>query len=221
MKRMHFFALSGAIATATIALGIGDASAEYRRGAVGVAAYDNLYAQGVYRRTARRAYRRAAYTGAVAPGIGAGWNGASYVGLGWGGTARRAYRRAAYTGAVAPGIGVGWNRANYVGLPGWGGARALAVGAAAASNAASYGAYGDNYGAFHAGTFRRTGEAYFNASPALARAAVRRIAFVSPGAAAAWASYPTRAEFVRGYVTPGYAGYYGPRCNPLVDLGCY
>jgi hypothetical protein len=188
MKRMHFFALSGAIATATIALGISDASAEYRRGAVGVAAYNNLYVGGVYRRTARRAYRRAAYAGVIAPGIG------------------------------------DWNSASYAGLPGWGGARAMAVGAAAASNAAgysAYGAYGDNYGSFDGGMYRRSGEAYYRPSLALTRAVARRIAFVSPDQAAAWSSYPTRAEFVRGYVTPGYAGYYGPRCNPLVDIGCY
>lgn len=189
MKRMHFFALSGAIATATIAFGISDASAQYRRSAVGGAAYDNLYTQGVYRRTARRAYRRAAYAGVIAPGIGAGWN-----------------------------------SANYAGLPGWGGARALAAGAAATSNAAgygTYGAYGNNYGSFDAGTYRRTGEVHYRPSPALTRVAASRIALVSPDEAAAWASYPTRAEFVRGYVTPGYAGYYGPRCNPLVDIGCY
>ncbi len=188
MKRMYFVTLSGAIATATMALVIGDASAEYRDGAVRVAAYDNVYTHGVYRRTARRAYRRAAYRDVTAPDV-------------------------------------GYNSANYWGRPGWGaGATTLAVGVAATSNAAGYGAYGayaNNYGAFQAGTYRRTGEVYYHASPALTRLAARRMAALSSDAAAAWAAYPTRAEFVRGYATPGYGGYYGPQCNPVVDVGCY
>ena len=192
MKRMYFATLAGVFATATMALVMGDASAQYRDGTVGLAVHDGVYSNGMtngmYRRTARRAYRRAAYTGVI-------------------------------------GSGVGYDSANNWGRAGWGAsAPALAVGVAATSNAAGYGAYGsyaNNYGSFNAGTYRRTGEAYYHASPAVTRLAARRVALLSSDAAAGWAAYPTRAEFVRGYATPGYGGYYGPQCNPVVDVGCY
>ena len=166
MKRAWFVALSGAIATATIALAMGDASAEYyNRNLVRVGAYDNVLAPGVYRRAARRADRRAAFA-------------------------------------------------------------AAAVGTAAATNVAGYGAYAaygnqgaygndGTYGSFNLGIYRRAAD--LNYATPLARAVAYRLTRVSPEAAAAWALYPTRGEYARGYVTPSY---YGAQCHPWVDIGC-
>ena len=188
MKRVWLIALSGAIATATAAFVVGDASAQYRGRAIGVAAYHGVYAPGVYRRTARRAYRRAAYAG------------------------------------VEPSVGIGWNNAASWDTAGSGvGAAAVVVGATAPSNAPgydAYAAYGGNYGTFGAGTYRRTGELY---APAVRTTPVgaRYMAAAARNTTAAWTQYPTRGEYARGYVTPGYLGYYGPQCNPLLDPGCY
>jgi hypothetical protein len=191
MKRVCLVALSGAIATATMAFAVGDASAQYRGRAVGVAAYDNVYAPGVY-----------------APGVDRR-------------TARRAYRQAAYTG-VGLGADAGWNNAMYRGAPGYG-AAAVAAGAPAAANEAgydAYAAYGGNYGSFGAGTYRRTGELY---APAVqtTRAGARYIAAAARDTTGRWTQYPTRGEYARGYVASGQTGYYGPQCNPLLDIGCY
>ena len=188
MKRVWLIALSGAIATATMALVVGDASAQYYGRAVDAAAYDNMYAQGVYRRTARRAYRQAAYTG------------------------------------VGIGDGVGWNNAGYWGSPGYAvGAATVAAGAPAAINSPgydAYAAYGGNYGNFGAGTYRRTGELY---APTVqtTRVGARHLAVAARDTTGRWSQYPTRDEYSRGYVAPGYSGYYGPQCNPLLDIGCY
>ncbi len=104
MKRVWFVALAGGIATATMALAMGDASAVYRTRAVGVAAYHGAYAPGVYRRTARRAYRRAAYAGVVAPGVGVGWSNASY----WGAPGWNSNAAAVAAGTVAATSAVGY-----------------------------------------------------------------------------------------------------------------
>jgi hypothetical protein len=188
MKRVWLIALSGAIATATAAFVAGDASAQYYGSGVGVAAYQGVYSPGVYRRTARRAYRRAAYAG-VDPGVGVGWNNAAY----WG---------TAGSGVSAASVAVG----------------ATASGSAPGYNA--YAAYGGNtgsHGDFSAGTYRRTGELY---APAVqtSRVGARYMAAAARNTTAAWTQYPTRGEYARGYVTPGY---YGPQCNPLLDPGCH
>jgi len=53
------------------------------------------------------------------------------------------------------------------------------------------------------------------------RVGARHLAVAARDTTGRWSQYPTRDEYSRGYVAPGYAGYYGPQCNPLLDIGCY
>src|SRR6185503_11836084 len=115
MKRIWFVALSGALATATMAFAVDDASAYRRAAGVRAVAYGGIATRGVY----RRAYRRAAYgvgdAGVGAYGLGyglaarraglAGWNDESYWDLG--------ARRVGAAVAVGTAAGLGYNGTGY------------------------------------------------------------------------------------------------------------
>ena len=98
----------------------------------------------------------------------------------------------------------------YWGSPGYTvGAAAVAASAPAAINPPGYDAYaaygGRDYGNFGAGTYRRTGELYA-ATVQTTRVGARYLAVAARDTTGRWSQYPTRDEYSRGYIAPGYVG---------------
>jgi len=157
---------------------------------------------GVNRRAARRT-TRGAYTGGYGYGVGAG------VGVAAAGVAARR----AYYGNQS-GYGTGYN-AGY-GYPGYGVA-AAGVERRMARREARRAYYGDQVGS---GYGWGLGSGAVAAGVAATSAAAASTAYGTWGAGmntANAAYYPTRAIYARDYRG---TSYFGPVCNPRVDLGC-
>ena len=208
MKRIWLVALSGALATATMAFAVDDASAYRRAAGVRAVAYGGIATRGVYRRAYRRAaygvgaYGLGAYGVAARPAAVAGWNDESYWGLG-----ARPVRAAVAVGTAA---GLGYGSNNYGYNNGYGSSYA-----AATPGNTGYDSYATT-GTFDGGVYRRNLDMYPPEWRArVARGLARR--GISPEAMTAWVNYPTRGEYIRGYVPPGY---YGPQCHPWINVTC-